>query len=41
MLNWDNEVGLTKPTVLQQNAVGTDDKRVVNGIGDINQLAPF
>ena len=41
MLDWDN-VGLpSKVGNVVTNAVSSEDKRVVNGMGDINQLAPF
>ena len=50
MLNWDNPLAPT-PTTSQHGPddghialpqpVRTDDKRVVNGMADINQLAPF
>ncbi|HEX4975326.1 MAG TPA: ribonucleotide-diphosphate reductase subunit beta [Pseudomonadales bacterium] len=43
MLNWETENEInhaaTKPRI--QQAVKSEDKRVVNGQGDVNQLAPF
>ena len=43
MLNWDDEPNTqTRPAVQEGPApVNVDDKRVINGETDINQLAPF
>ena len=43
MLNWDDEPNTqTRPATQEGPApVNVDDKRVINGETDINQLAPF